>query len=66
MGKRSIPGGGKVVLPGELKNLAGKPGGDLPGTVRGAGVHHNNLIYQASNTFQTPCQHILLIFYDHA
>ena len=65
MGKGFVPGGGKVILPGKVKDLIGKVGGNLPGPIGGAGVHNDNLVHEASHTLQTALQHIFLILYNH-
>ena len=66
MRKGFISGGSKIVLPREIKNSIGKTGGGFLCIIGRAGVHHNDLIYQARHTVQTSFQYILLIFYDHA
>ena len=65
MGKGLVPGGGKVVTPGEVIDLIGKAAGDLFRAVGGAGVYNNDLVHQIHRAFQAALQHVLLIFYDH-
>ena len=65
MGEGLVPRGGKIVLPGEVKNLVGEAGGNLPGAVGRAGVYKNDLVHQVGHTLQTALQHILLVLYDH-
>ena len=61
-----VPGLGKIVPPGEVADMLRKPGRDLPGAVRGTGVHDDDLIHQVRRALQAPGQDVFLIFYDHA
>ena len=66
VGEGLVSGGGEVIPPGEVENLIGIPGGGLFCVVGGTDVHDDDLVHQTGGAVQTPPQHLLLIFYDHA
>ena len=57
---------GKIVLPGEIEDLAGILAGDLLGAVRTARVRDDDLVYQVPDGIQTAGQVLFLVFDDHA
>ena len=66
LGKGEVPGGGKVVLPGEVVDQGRVPPRDLPGLVAAARIHDDHLLRQALYRLQAAGQGGFLVFYDHA
>ena len=66
LGKGKVPGGGKVIPPGEIADLGTIGGPDLPGPVPGAGVRQDDLVHPAPDPVQAAAQHRFLVPDDHA
>ena len=65
-GKSKISGCRKVITPQKIVDFVCKFRRNLLCSVHRACIHNNDLLHHIRNTFQTPCQHILFIPYNHA
>ncbi len=64
--ERQVPRGGEVVVPGAVVHPRTVSEGDLPGRIRGAGVHEHDLVDEAPHRGEAVGEHPLLVSRDHA